>query len=854
MKKTQAQSNRVGANLCVRPLMYLALLPLMIVLGAGNASAQGQADTPKSSSLSDIQRLDEVVVTATRRTETVMDVPFSVNVQDETDIQRLNTFNLEGLSRNIAGLNIQNLGPGQTVVTIRGVSSGQIVRDQPGIKEQVGVYLDDTPIAISLFTPDLDLYDVQRVETLRGPQGTLFGSGSIGGTVRYVTNKPQLGVKDVRTQFDLNTIDSGTAGGHVKAAFNAPLGDNAAVRVVGYGTRYGGFIDALRETGDTTDNINDGGRFGSRVSVLWKPTQNVTITPRLVYQNIDMDGFNREEKFNLFANPYTDPMQRRRVQLGKRQQFLLLDEAFEDETLLLDNVVKWNPNDRLEATYAASYTKRNLLVSRDASALAGSVGVDFGPQPGGHGLFDTFPQDEVLRTSNLRDTTGLEQMTHEVRVSSTDAGPFQWQAGVFYSNIKRNYSQRLPMPGYDAVLDPVLHAGLLKVGANIPNASEAFSNGFPQRDSPYVSDLTYDLSQIAVFGEATYTLFDRLDVTAGLRWYDWEEDKTFKSGGSYSNTDAQNQNVTVSSNGLTPRFMVNYDVTDRVAVNAQASRGFRLGGFNDPLNKDLCDTGAYDTYRVYEGFKDETLWNYEVGLKSSYEKVTLNGSFFYADISNLGVNVDAGACSSRVVISVPKAHTMGGELELSVHPTDALLVTFAGSYVQAEFDSTVRTVADILDGDGNITTPAGSVVQGIQDGNRIPSVPNWQLSAVATYTFPGLLQSKESYVTASWQFVGSQITQPGDQVPGAGSFAHNLPYAGMTGDEVTNLDIELDPYHLFNLNTGLLYDTWEVMLYVKNITDENPQLSFDRERGGRARLAYRVGQPRTFGILSRFYF
>ena len=697
------------------------------------------------------------------------------------------------------------------MVNIRGISSGQIVRDQPGVKEQVGIYLDDTPIAISLFTPDLDLYDVQRVETLRGPQGTLFGSGSIGGTMRYVTNKPQLGVKDVRTQFDLNTIDSGSAGGHVKAAFNAPLGDNAAMRVVGYGTRYGGFIDALRVTGERDDNVNDGGRFGGRMSVLWQPTANVTITPRLVYQSIDMDGFNREETFNLFANPYTTT--RTPVQLGKRQQFLLLEEAFEDETLLLDNTVKWNPNNRIEATYVASYTKRDMLVSRDASALAGSVAVDV-----------ELPVAAVLLPSNLRDTTELEQMTHEVRVASTDNSPFQWQAGVFYSNIKRDYAQRLPTPGYDSYLFDL-----------------STLNGYTVKDSPYNSNLTYDLSQIAVFGEATYTLFDRLGLTAGLRWYDWEEDKTFRSGGVFSNTNAQNQNVTVSSNGFTPRFMVSYDVTDRVAVNAQASRGFRLGGVNDPLNEPLC-RNDYDTYRGFQRFKDETLWNYEVGLKSSYEKVTMNASLFYADIDNLGVNVDAGQCSSRVVISVPEAHTMGGELEFAVHPTDALLVTFAGSYVEAEFDSTVTNAVD------------GSVVSGIKDGNRIPSVPNWQLSAVATYTFPGLWNSKESYVTASWQYVGSQITQSGDQVPGAGRFSHGLPYAGMMVDEVTNLDLELDPYHLLNLNTGLLYDSWEVMLYIKNIADENPQLSFDRERGGRARLAYRVGQPRTFGILTRFYF
>ena len=805
-KKNQAHVKRV--------VQYLALLPVLILLGpAPPAGAQGDAGTSQSPSVSDIQRLDEVVVTATRRTSSIMDVPFSVNVQEEADIQRLNNFNLEDLSRNIAGLNIQNLGPGQSVVNIRGISSGQIVRDQPGVKEQVGVYLDDVPIAISLFTPDLDLYDVQRVETLRGPQGTLFGSGSIGGTVRYVTNKPQLGVKEVRTQFDLNTIDSGSSGGHVKAAFNAPLGDNAAVRVVGYGTRYGGFIDALRVSGETDNNVNDGGRFGSRMSVLWQPTANVTVTPRLVYQNIDMDGFNREEFFNLFANPYSTT--RPPVQLGKRQQFLMLDEAFEDETMILDNTIKWNPNDRVEATYVASYTKRDLLVSRDASALTGSVsaGAKFSPQ-------------DVLRPSSLIDTTELEQMTHEVRLSSTDAGPFQWQAGVFYSNIKRNYSQRLPTPGYDALLFD-------------PNVL----NGFSVQDSPYVSDLTYDLRQIAVFGEATYTLSDRLGVTAGLRWYDWEEDKTFKSGGIFSNSNAQNQNVTVSSNGFTPRFMVNYDVTDRVAVNAQASRGFRLGGVNDPLNKDLCGEANYATYRGFKRFKDETLWNYEVGLKSSYKKVTLNGSLFYNDISNLGVNVDAGTCSSRVVINVPEAHTMGGELEFAVTPTDALLLKFAGSYVEAEFDSTVTNAAD------------GSVIDGIKKGNRIPSVPNWQLSAVATYTFPGLWNSKESYVTASWQFVGDQITQSGDQ--------DNTPFP--SSDLYVDLDgtrkqinyrdrMELDPYHLFNLNAGLLYDSWEVMFYIKNITDENPQQSFDRERGGAARLAYRVGQPRTFGILTRFYF
>src|SRR6266550_698532 len=136
----------------------------------------------------------EIIVTATKRASRVQDVPFSINAQTQADIQRANAQTLEDISRNVAGLTVQNLGPGQSQVSIRGVSAGQIVRDQPGVKEQVGIYLDESVISLSLFTPDLDLFDLNRVETLRGPQGTLFGSGSLSGTVRYISNQPELGV------------------------------------------------------------------------------------------------------------------------------------------------------------------------------------------------------------------------------------------------------------------------------------------------------------------------------------------------------------------------------------------------------------------------------------------------------------------------------------------------------------------------------------------------------------------------------------------------------------------------------------------------------------------------------------
>ena len=759
--------------------------------------------------------LPGLYVTATKRLLPEQEVPFSLNVQSEEDIERLNTTDLEDLSRNVAGLSIQNLGPGQSVVSIRGISSGQIVRDQPGIKEQVGVYLDETPISLSLFTPDIDLFDLNRVETLRGPQGTLFGSGSIGGTVRYITNQPQLGVNETKIELDANQIDDGSHGEHFKLASNLALGETAAARAVAYFTGYGGFIDALNKDGSMEEDVNDGTRFGGRLALLWEPLENLSITPRMVYQDIDLGGFNREEVYNLFRSPYTAPAIVDPVSLDRREQFLLLDEAFEDKTLILDTVVEWGIQDSLDMTYTASYIRRDILVSRDASALTGSVSID-------PNIPLQLSDDDALRPSNLRDTTDLEQMTHELRISSGDDGTLQWLAGIFYSDVERDYSQRLPTPGYDAFA---------------PSADDNFPNAV---DSPYLSDLTYDMQQTALFGEVTYPLLDRLNLTAGLRWYDWEEDKTFTSGGPFSNSSAQHQDARVSSDGYNPRFMVSYEAAENIRVNAQISKGFRLGGVNDPLNQPLCGA-AYDNYKDYQEFDDETLWNYELGFKSSFETVTVNGSVFYSDIEDLGVNIDAGPCSSRVTISVPEAHTAGAELEISARPTSALQVTFAGSYVEAEFDSTVEAID-------------GSVLHGIEDGNRIPSVPEWQLSGSATYLLPGVLSADESYITASWQYVDTSITQPGDQVPGEDVFDTNFPYAGTPADQTTEVDLTLDSYHLFNLSAGLVYDALELTIFAKNITDENPKLSFDRERGGRARLGYRVGQPRTFGVTARMYF
>ena len=784
-----------------------------LMLGASVLAA-----TITAAAAQDREVTDEIIVTATKREQALSDVPFSVNAQTQNDIQRSGSQSLEDVARNVAGLTIQNLGPGQSQVAIRGVSAGQVVRDQPGVKEQVGVYLDDSVISLSLFTPDLDLFDLNRLETLRGPQGTLFGSGSIGGTIRYITNQAQVGVQEGMVEADLNQIEEGGLGGHLKGVVNVPMGETAAMRIVAYHTEYGGYVDAFTEVPGSVDqyviedDVNSGSRTGGRLMFTFEPSEAVSIRPRLLYQEISTDGFNRQEVFNLFGNEFTTS--RRPVRIGEREQYLLLEEGFEDEVFIGDLAVDWDLGE-VTLTSVTSYTDRSILVSRDASALTGSVSVDLG-----------FPDAAVLLPSNLRDSTDVEQWTQEVRLASNGDAAFDWVVGAFYSDTDRFYRQRLPTPGYDAFTDDALGEG----------TSDAVANGFGA-DNPYNADLPYSLEQLAIFAEGTYDLTERLHVTAGARYYDFEEARRFLSGGLFANGDDQTD--TTTSDGINPRFIVAYDATEEVTLNAQVAKGFRLGGVNDPLNETLCQGSDLETFGGFQSYDDETLWNYEVGAKINKPTFRLGVAAFYADIENLQTTLDAGSCSSRVVYNVPEAHSTGIEFELDATPTDNLEFSLAGTLLESQFDSTV-VAAD------------GGVLGGIEDGNRLASTPEFQIAGAVSYFFDAVpMGGEDGYVTLTAQHVGTQFTQPGDQVPGAGTFSSGLPFGGASGAEVTSLDLELDSYQILNLTTGAEWNGIEGVLYVTNITDENANLSFDRERGGRARLAYRTNQPRTVGVTLR---
>ncbi len=215
---------------------------------------------------------------------------------------------------------------------------------------------------------------------------------------------------------------------------------------------------------------------------------------------------------------------------------------------------------------------------------------------------------------------------------------------------------------------------------------------------------------------------------------------------------------------------------------------------------------------------------------------------FYNDIKNLQVTADAGSCSSRVVFNVPKAHSAGVEMELSARPVPGLELSLNGSVIDAKFDSSV-------------TDAGGNVIAGMRDGNRLPTVPKFQMAATGSYT-TSISDGLDWTATASFQHVGDRYTQPGDQEAGSGSFTNSLwfnPANGAFGSGSYNFGSYLLPsYNLVNLSTGLTWDSGlSVTVYVNNLFDENPLLSLDRERGGRARLGYNVGSPRKIGLTVR---
>jgi iron complex outermembrane receptor protein len=567
--------------------------------------------------------------------------------------------------------------------------------------------------------------------------------------------------------------------------------------------------------------VNTGTRAGVRAALRLEPSDRFSITPRVVFQKVEMDGWNRIDAFNILANPYTTS--RPPVTLGERQLFTQIEEPFTDDYFLADARLRYDFGG-LSLTSVTSVNTRDILVVRDATALTASI------TGGTIGL----SEDIYTLDAPLDDATKVNGFSQEVRLAG-GSGNLRWLTGAFYTTNTRTYGQSLLVSGFQDA------SGIPTVGLRAA------------KDVLFFSDLSYDLSQLALFGEATWSLGRSLDVTAGLRYYNFSEDRDQIFDGIFAHdstgTKVVSQPGSIEADGFAPRIIASWRATDLVTLNAQASKGFRLGGINDPLNVPLCTSGDLDTFSGRDAWRDETAWNYEVGAKTLLMngKGTLNVSAFSMDISNMQLTVTAGSCSSRLIFNVPETRTAGMEVEITANPNEQLDLSLSTSFNNAQLRSTLTSTS---------STGAVTVLPGFEEGNRLPSVPKFQASAAATYRWP-FRPGTSAFLSGSYNYVGSRFTQIDDHAPGFGTVNLNSFGDNTIGGPLTQstfvFDPELPAYSLVNLRVGVSRSTnWDVALFVNNLTDERALLALDRERGTRARVGFLTNQPLTIGVTMAF--
>jgi iron complex outermembrane recepter protein len=773
----------------------------------------------------EVRVAEQITVTAMKRESTVHDTPISVVADTEEELQQNGITNFEQLAANTGNVSVQNLGPGQSQVSIRGVSSGQIARDQPGPKEEVGTYLDESTISFLLFTPNIDLFDMNRVEVLRGPQGTLYGSGSLSGTVRYISNQPALNTTQFFGEATFAGIDGGNTGGGAKFGLNVPIGEKAAARLVGYFDHFAGFMDAVQPDLSVDKNVNTGQRAGVRAAFEIAPMDNLTITPRFMYQKNESNGWNRIDNYNILANPFTTT--RPQVTLGDHELFTQIPEPMDDSFYLGDVVANYSFGNNMSLTSITSYVYRDILVVRDAGALTSSI------TGGTIGL----PEDVYTLDSPLDDFTNAQGWTQEIRMNGVN-GNLQWVGGGYYAYTQKHYAQSLNVAGFTEL-------------SGIPSQGP-----FAANDELFYSNLTYKTRQYAFFADGTYSFAPWFNFTAGLRYYNWKDEKQQVFDGLFgSDANGQPQITagTTTADGVAPRFIATFVASPESNINLQVSKGFRLGGLNDPLNVNLCSENDIAVYGGRDTFADETAWNYEIDFKNQIlgGKAYINAAGFYIDINDLQTVVTAGQCSSRIVFSVPSARSIGGELE------------FGGVFGGFDFnvslgynDATLRSTVFAENANGDPV-----IVSGIRSGARLPSVPTFQAGVQTTYQHP-VTDTLIGYITGTYQHIGSRYTQVGDDVPGFGVIPLQPPAQGALpntiGGPLTQDTFVFDPllpaYDILNFRLGARFDMFDIALFVNNVTNETALLALDRERGLLARQGFLTNPPRNYGITARTTF
>ena len=751
-----------------------------------------QASATQTSTATNSQPTGEIVVTATKRETTILKTPLSITSVTGKELESRGIAHLEDAIRDIPSVSVRSAGPGQTELEMRGLSSSG------GAAPTVGFYLDDVPLSPPVASQagktviDPSLYDLARVEVLRGPQGTLYGGGSMGGTIRLITNQPQLNVLGGSISVDVSGTKGGNSpNGAINAEVNVPLvKDMLAVRLVATEKYDSGWIDRV-VVGDFPFPTNNGcaptGFYGCargdvvdapvekryhdvnwthtqavRGSILFQPAPDVKSTTTALYQTTRQGGSNT---FDL--NPGASHM--------AHYQPSDTAEPYYDRFWMVSNSTKVDLSG-VSINLATSYWKRFQILNQDTGEANQSY---FG--------FTQFPTSGPNQINP--GTFPSSQFSEELRLSSNTNGRFNWIVGAFYAHLDSIATSFTGDPGVcgltvtTAVQTPVCSAD---------NAAGVLFN----------SVQNYKVTQYAVFGELSYKILDTVNFTAGGRYFNFNNTMHQVENGYFTPTFDLTQttiDVAQKNHGFTPKFNVSYEPNNHLTWYATIAEGFRPGGVNQGVPT-ACNVTA-------QGYNPDTIWTYETGEKwrSSDNRLSINGDFYFNRWKNIQQLVTP-PCGFGYTANAGAATTYGPEVELSYKLTPALTFQASGTYTHAKITD----------------SPPGST---FAVGQQILNIPRYQAHV-------GLSYRKDL----------------GDDLRLTARAEDTL--TGKTED-VSYTYIWLPSYNLVDARIGLEKGQQSVSLYISNATNRHAQISANNT-GLTTNIPslYRIAtnQPLTAGI------
>jgi outer membrane receptor protein involved in Fe transport len=743
--------------------------PLLAVAGAALVALASGARAQNAPSASS-EGLEEIVVSASRQgTESVQRVPMAISVVSATELENKGLGSVADFGRTIPSVNMQEDSPGVNAIEMRGV-----VTTGPDIttlqdRSLTSTYLDDAPISIQSANPDLKVFDLERIEVIRGPQGTLYGAGSMSGTIRLITKKPDS--HEFSGSFDtaLSNTDHGSFNYNVRGLVNLPLIDNVlGVRIAVYRGEDSGFINNL---GTHTPRANDVESTQGRVAARWTPNEMATIDASVTFARLTDHG-----NYNTYP------------QLGDYTYTSLNPERFDDDFKL------YNLTGDFDLGFAhliasASYQDRQFTDERS---------------------FDFF--DEALLTpgvllpSQAFQINSVKDATQEIRLVSRQDQKLRWSVGAFHEQYHRFYPQDVYEPGLDATIASLY---------GLPGFTSVGEYGTPREDDLFFGTIDVKEHQTALFGEVTYEVVPKVDVTLGARYFDFKQDfNLYFTGiaGALGPGEPLLANGTTTSSGGNPRAVVSFKPTDSLMFFAQAARGFRYGGVNLPVPLSFCaqDLAAAHLTNAPPTFGPDHLWDYDIGEKGTFwnGRIVANVTAFYIDWGDVQTTFPL-ACGYPFVENQGKVKSRGFELENRAKVTDALTLNLNSSFTDAEANGPLV----------NLNAPSGS---------KVPFFPRWIVTTGPDYAVPmgeGSLRLSADYTYRSSTYNEFNLEDP---------TTRQIPSSTMVNASVT-----------------YAIRKYEFSVYGTNLTDN---LLVSEVQAGNRLLPYVpgdsrfIGRPRTYGV------